>query len=361
MMNMRYVGGWCVCLLSAWVTAENTQQIEDNIKQLEADIVYDMDVQNRVYRDLQQIELKIAKLDQLIRRLKKRIRQNAQRLKQVESKKQSLQRLVRNQQHNIGYALRDAWRIGREGKIKLLLNQQSIKSVGRLSVYYDYFSRASQENIDRYRKQIMVLRQLKIEAARTLRTQQERHRQVHDNYAAMEQSKRAQSELLRALRQETASKQNALSESRRRLREILRSSTPSVRIVNVPSFSTQKGKLNWPTLGHRTHHYNDNRLIRGVTIMADEGAVVRAVHSGTVILADWLKYYGLLLIIDHGDDYFSLYAHNQGLLFDEGAQVQEGEPIAIVGRTGGQNDPRLYLEIRHRHRILDSRTWFAQR
>lgn len=99
----------------------------------------------------------------------------------------------------------------------------------------------------------------------------------------------------------------------------------------------------------------------GWLIAADEGTAVNAVHPGRVVFSDYLRGHGLVLIIDHGDDYLSLYAHNQVLLKEPGDWVKQGERIALVGKSGGLEDSALYFEIRHNGRPQDPRNWLARR
>ena len=96
---------------------------------------------------------------------------------------------------------------------------------------------------------------------------------------------------------------------------------------------------------------------QGLTIPAAEGATVRAIHHGRVVYADWLRGSGLLLIVDHGDGYMSLYAHNQSLLREVGEWVSAGTPVSTVGNSGGQERPALYFEIRHQGKPVDPATW----
>ena len=96
---------------------------------------------------------------------------------------------------------------------------------------------------------------------------------------------------------------------------------------------------------------------QGVNIPAKEGTTVRSIHHGRVVYADWLRGSGLLLIIDHGDGYMSLYAHNQSLLRDVGEWVSAGTPVATVGDSGGQAKAALYFEIRYQGKPTDPARW----
>jgi septal ring factor EnvC (AmiA/AmiB activator) len=121
-------------------------------------------------------------------------------------------------------------------------------------------------------------------------------------------------------------------------------------------FRSLRGTLAWPVDGRAD---DDNN--KGLLIAADAGAPVRAVAHGRVAFADWLKGYGLLVIVDHGDGYMTLYGHNDSLLKAEGAWVQAGDTIANVGRSGGESQPGLYFELRERGRSIAARPWLRRR
>ena len=130
----------------------------------------------------------------------------------------------------------------------------------------------------------------------------------------------------------------------------------------VPPFTNLKGKLKWPVIGKIGAHYGRSRKggklkWQGVLIRAVSGADVHAVSTGKVIFADWFRNLGLLIIIDHGNGYMSLYGHNERLLKKVGDWVLADESIAKVGDTGGQEQPNLYFEIRSSGMPVDPALW----
>ena len=129
------------------------------------------------------------------------------------------------------------------------------------------------------------------------------------------------------------------------------------------AFSAARGKLPWPVDGRLLARFGETRgddtraKWDGVMISASAGSQVHAVHGGRVVFADWLRGAGLLVILDHGNGYLSLYGHNQSLLKDAGQIVKAGEAIATVGTSGGQNTPALYFAIRQQGRPSDPAQW----
>ncbi|WP_250894796.1 murein hydrolase activator EnvC family protein, partial [Aeromonas dhakensis] len=125
------------------------------------------------------------------------------------------------------------------------------------------------------------------------------------------------------------------------------------------------GSLRWPVQGPILIAYGSPRTAelkwKGTLIGASEGTQVKAVAPGQVVYADWLDGFGMLLVIDHGRGYMSLYGHNQSLLRQVGQNVEQGEPVALVGDSGGQDRPGLYFEIRYQGEAINPTKWLAKR
>ena len=131
--------------------------------------------------------------------------------------------------------------------------------------------------------------------------------------------------------------------------------------VDLTGLSKLKRKLTWPVKGRLLRSFGSKKQgylkWKGVLLGAPIGRQVQTIHNGTVLFSDWLKGYGLLTVIDHGNGYMSLYAHNQTLLKSVGDQVETGEPIALVGQSGGQDRAGLYFEIRHQGKAVNPKLW----
>ena len=158
-------------------------------------------------------------------------------------------------------------------------------------------------------------------------------------------------------------------ENRKQLEDLLRAIEEAVVNLETPdnyaSFQSAKGEMPWPIDGKHSNQFGRSRnegkmRWQGITIPAEEGTTVQAIHHGRVVYADWLRGSGLLLIIDHGDGYMSLYAHNESLLREVGEWVTVGSPISTVGNTGGEDQAALYFEIRHNGKPTDPNGWCTQ-
>ncbi len=132
------------------------------------------------------------------------------------------------------------------------------------------------------------------------------------------------------------------------------------------NFAALKGKLNLPVRGEVTNRYGAARQDTGISwkglfIRAAEGSEVKSVAKGSVVFADWLRGFGNLIIIDHGDGYMSLYGNNQALLKNLGDDVKGGDTIASVGNTGGNESAGVYFELRRQSKPFDPMAWSVVR
>ena len=249
--------------------------------------------------------------------------------------------------------------------------QTGFARTGRMFAYYGYFGRARAEQLSaietRVREIEMLDASLETEQERILRLEQAQRGEV----SRLEKARSERGEVLASLTAESMARSASLQRLQREqatleklLRE-LRRTAPKFPTDNRSPFANMRGKLAWPASGRLVARFGQQRAgtvkWEGVLISAPRGTPVRAIHRGRVVYADWLAGLGLLLIIDHGGGYLSLYGHNEQLFRAVGDQVVAGDTIAGVGDTGGRAQPELYFEIRQSARPLDPAPWFKDR
>jgi septal ring factor EnvC (AmiA/AmiB activator) len=268
--------------------------------------------------------------------------------------------------------LRVAYMIGRQEPLKLLLNQQDPLHSGRLFAYYGYFGRARADQIAQIQAHVQRLDDLDqqlqqqqaelatLKAAQQQQTQQlERARNDRQQVLAnLTAAARTREQSLARLKSQRADLEGLLRELNRSLKSV---APPD----NATAFGRSRGLLPWPVAGRLTAQFGDTRASgvkwEGVVIATERDAPVRAVSAGRVVYADWLPGMGLLLILDHGEGYMSLYGHNDRLLKAAGESVGAGEAIAAAGDTGGRAAPELYFEIRRGGKPVNPAPWFKAR
>jgi len=157
---------------------------------------------------------------------------------------------------------------------------------------------------------------------------------------------------------------------RQQLEDLLSSVEEAIADLDLPEATTPikqlKGKLPWPTQGEIVRNFGSRDTSsgsrwKGVLIRAKEGNEVHAIHYGHVVFADWLRGFGLLLIIDHGNGYMSLYGHNQSIYKQTGDWVASNEVVSSVGNSGGRDNTGLYFEIRRNGKPQNPKSWILAR
>lgn len=252
----------------------------------------------------------------------------------------------------------------------MLLNQQDPGVVSRMMVYYEYLNRDRVQSIQRINSSIAELRALQMliqrEQAqlRPLRSLQEQELQ------ALEHSQQERESVLAALEADILSDDQRLSgmeQDERRLETFLQDLERM--LIELPlqsagqvAFADLRGQLPWPASGRLAMRFGSSRKRGGrkwdgVVIDAREGTEVRAVHHGRVVFADWLRGLGLLIILDHGGGFMSLYGHNQSLFKETGEWVAPGEVLGLAGRSGGQANPGVYFGIRKHGKPVNPDQW----
>lgn len=359
-----------------------------------------------VQKQLKTTETEMGELENQVKGLREELQDSEQELKRLDQEKKKLQGARLEQQRLIGIQARAAYQGGRQEYIKLLLNQQNPEKFSRTLTYYDYLAEARmaqltafnetlrqlanvEQDINHHQAQLQAQKsELDSRSAQLAEVRKERQlalAKLNKDYSARDQRLKAreqeQAELGRVLKtiEETLARQAREAEAQRQ-RELAaareKPSAPAATGKRAESgplvssgatyggpFANAKGKLPWPVNGRLVARYGTPRgedartKWDGVLIGATAGSQVRAVHGGRVVFADWLRGSGLLVILDHGNGYLTLYGHNQSLLKDAGDIVKAGDPIATVGTSGGQDTPALYFAIRQQGRASDPAQW----
>lgn len=318
---------------------------------------------------LRQTERRIGHLAKGLRRVHAQLAVKGRKLAHLRTKETKLQARLAEQRKLLAKQIRAAYAIGRQEYIKMLLNQQSPAALGRVVTYYDYFNRARTKRIHAALdtlEQLDTVKHAIIDARRKLRALQGRQRHDKRDLEATYHQRAAAVAHLDAQIHTKAQQLARMKHNEQALQTLLNALRDVLADIpakpgNRKPFRDLKGQLAWPVRGHVERLFGRRQLGQlrwnGVIIRAPEGRKVRAISHGRVAFADWLRGYGLLIIIDHGNGYMSLYGHNQSLYKETGDWVEPGDVIATVGDSGGQSKAGLYFEIRHDGRPVNPTRW----
>lgn len=320
---------------------------------------------------LRDLDLQIQEANRALRTLEARRLAHEGELAQLELRRADYLASLEQRMDRLAGQLRGAYRSGRQSRMKLVLNQDDPLLLGRMLAYYDYFNRAQARHISLLREALTTLEVMQqsideeLERIASLALEQ---RELLDRLDGQRQRRQV---LLADLAGQIGSEESRLQElerNRRDLEALIERLTDV--LADIPAdlgsrlgVEAQKGRLPMPVQGSVKHAYGQARSEglswQGWLIGAEAGTEVSAVAYGRVAFADWLRGYGLLIIIDHGQGFMSLYGHNESLLHEVGAWVEPGEAIGVVGANTG-SDQGLYFELRKGGKAIDPAAWLAR-
>lgn len=382
----------------------------DQLKSIQADIAAR---QRAIKQQQQQRASLLAQLkaqEEAIAAAARKLRETQDSLnqlnKQIDEMNAALAKLERqraSQERNLAAQLDAAFRQGPHTGIQMVLSGEEGQRNQRMQVYFSYFNQARQETIAELKKtreemavqksmleekqsqqQTLVYEQ-KAQQAKLEQARNERKKTLSGLESSIQQGQQQLSELRanesrlrgRIAQAEAAAKARADREARDaqavrdRQQEASRKGTTYKPTESERSLMSRTGGLGSPrgqafrpVRGPLLHRYGEQLQgelrWKGMVIAASEGTEVRAIADGRVILADWLQGYGLVVVVEHGKGDMSLYGYNQSALVSVGTQVRAGQPIALVGSSGGQGRPSLYFEIRRQGQAVNPQPWLGR-
>jgi septal ring factor EnvC (AmiA/AmiB activator) len=349
------------------------RKVNSRIEKVRKEVNADIEKRDRLSVELRDSELGVQEARRRLEDVRAARIATEARIRNLEREQTGLEQEIGAERDALAGELRAAYVNGREEELKLLLNQEDPASLGRTLRYYGYFGRARAERIGSIERKLGQLAELKetIEAEqerlRELETRQER--EVGALRAAQEKRTRAVQAIDSQIRTKGGELQRLEAQARslEQLIAKLRKALADVPVAKQAPFEPLRGKLPWPVQqGRVLARFGQPRAggslrWQGMLIGTERGARVRAPFGGRVVYADWLPGMGLMIVLDHGGGYMSLYGHNEQLFRKVGEPVASGDVIGAVGDTGGHNQPALYFEVRRGRQPVNPENWLQRR
>lgn len=346
------------------------EALRDRINAVQSRMDRDVDRRSAVQGELRQSEKDIARAASSLRDLDGKVADAQKRLADLQHEQALKQAALDQQKTALAGQIRAAYAEGRDSELQLLLNAEDPASVERLLTYYDYLNQARATRIQAVHKQLQALAALNAEVKSQLADVSRLRDQRAEALKKLQTGRDARRKLLVQINADIHNR-NAELEHLRHDEQAIQGLLTSLRqaMSDIPpdlektrEFARLRGYLNWPVPGRLAHRFGEPLVGRrlpaqGDLIAAPMGTPVHVISWGRVVYADWLPRFGLLVIVDHGGGYMSIYAHNQSLYAQVGDWVRPGQVIATLGDSGGQEHPALYFEIRHKSTPLDPRKW----
>ncbi len=365
--------GWA--MLVAWGQTEEgwaLQGVLRELQELEGRVAKQQEDREEGYRRLRSVELEISDASRRLSELRAQKITPAARRESLSREARAAKDRLDRERDQLAEQVLVTYLLGRQERLKLLFSQESPSRLGRMLVYHDYLNTARSMRVNVVTRNIDTLAQLLSEADETALALLELEQAQGEALKRLEDA-REEREFMLARMDEAIRRSSGqidwLEGEAQRLSELVAKIQDRLEVFSESegsSFSSTKGSLNWPVAGPLLRDYGQPRAggdlkWNGVLLQAPLGVPVSAVYYGRVVYADWLPGLGLLIIVDHGGDYMSLYGHNETILTELGARVSSGETIALTGQSGGQAQPALYFEIRHSGEPVNPHSWIEAR
>ncbi|AGO57568.1 Murein hydrolase activator EnvC [Serratia plymuthica] len=405
-----FCAGVLLLPLAGQAAEDNKSQLKDiqqSIAEKEKAVKQQQQQRSSLQDQLKQQEKTIAQASRLLRDTQGTLSQLGKDISGLNASIAKLQKQQSTQQEILAKQLDAAFRQGQHSAVQLILSGEESQRSERILAYFSYLNEARQQTIEELKQTRVELakqkttlvakqgqqksllgeqqtQQQKLEQARGARKQtltaleaslekdQQRLVELRQNETRM-RDKIARAEREARARAEREAREAAKVREQMRAKEQQAKKTgtsykPSEAdrslIARTGGLGRPSGQAMWPVRGRTLHSFGEQLQgelrWKGMVISAAEGSEVKAIADGRVLLADWLQGYGLVVVVEHGKGDMSLYGYNQSALVNVGAQVRAGQPIALVGTSGGQGTPSLYFEIRRQGQAVNPLPWLGR-
>ncbi len=369
-----------VSITSAVFAQDNTQtpkevkkallQVQTKLQKLEKDVYNSKREEKALVQQLANLDKEIGNSAEDLSVLQSTLTNHTASLKGLQQQETQLQHSTHAHQAALSQLLSATFAHYRKEKMQLLFEQQEWSSISRQNQYYQYFYNARAHHINDLQNNLLKVKNLQAKIENEKKEIQQLSKKLIVDQSALVQTKEKRQAVLDSLSKKLATAQDSLAQLQQQEQHLSQlfktlqqklSSTPTY-IEPALDFVKAKSKLNLPiqvkgaTLSKLPHL--DKSSAKKSYISAENGTPVSAIFGGRVVFAEWLRGLGLLIIVDHGNGYMSLYGNNQKLYKGLGEWVNQGDMIATVGQSGGHAEPGLYFEIRKDGEALDPSPWF---
>ena len=390
MISVRRISIALLCCLPLFGVAQASQQDKlDDLRKRISSVKAEIDKTSESKADaadaLKASEVAISNINRKLAKLKKQKQQVDRKLNDLTTQESELNGKISLQRSQLKKLLLHQYTNGEQEYLKLLLSNQNPNQLARELQYFTYIARKRADFLTTIREDLASLSKIR-ESVHEKRAEIEvlQSKQTK-NKSNLNKKRRARKQVLKKISRKLNSQRSEIKKLKRdenRLAKLVRKITDAISPTkgkslyqnnNAPDnrwdgkpFKRLKGKLTLPVKGVVTNRFNAARpdstvAWKGLFLRTSSGSAVKAIASGQVVFADWLRGFGNLLIIDHGSNYMSLYGYNETLYKQVGDILKGGDTVASVGNSGGNKEFGLYFELRHKSKPFDPMKWMAKK
>ena len=356
----------------AKIKERELEEVRERISDLKQSMDDSAEDRDRLTTELQAAEVSISEKRLRLKDIERQRAYSTRRLGELDANIADREADLAKESEDLSAQIRAAYMSGSQEKIKLLLNQRDPATLGRMMTYYTYLNDYRAGNIETVSAKIRELAGLRSQVAAEEARLADLARTQRSELTALAGAQQDRQDLLVALRDKIATEGreiDRLAAQEKDLARLIAELTTILSDYPISSeepFSEFRGRLTWPVAGTLLRDFGQPRVggqlkWNGVVLAAPRGEEVRSVYHGRVAFADWLAGMGLLVIVDHGEGYMTLYGYNETILKNAGDWVAPGDVLATVGDSGGQAQSGLYFEIRQGTRPMNPRRWVTRK
>lgn len=369
-------------------------KIKEKINTLKKELTSAQQAQKDASDALKASEVAISNTNRKLYDIQKLQKQNEQKLSKLNVDTNLIHQQLSEQQKRLSEQFYNQYTQGQKSYLQLILEHKHPSQMARDLEYFSYISKARVDLIKKMQRNLESLHQLNQETSGTLQEVSKLKQAQEAERLALELQKTEKSNVVKTLssqissqnqeikklardeinltklveklakaarhkekeRKQQASQQNEMPkrQSSKQDQAVFNNNSEPTQAFSAAAFASLKGKLSLPVKGQVINRLKD---LKGILIKSEEGTPVKSIASGKVVYADWMRGYGNIIIISHGNGYMSLYGYNQSLLKSENSTVNVGDVIATVGNTGGNSASGLYFALRQNGITLDPLSW----
>ncbi len=346
--------------------------LQDDINNLQSWLKQSQKKASNLSQQLATSERKISQLSKQINTHQSSLSKLRKKSQDLQEQASQIQDSLFEQEAKLAEHIRQQYQLQQRQQSGLLFSLTDAADASRMMVYFRYLHQAQAEQLASYRNSLEALSQIQQQQADNELAHQQELQQLQKQETQLVESRKQQKSAASKLAKQRQSKERKLSDSnaaKEQIQNLLEQLEIALKKAQLKSqgqpFVKHKGKLAWPLRGKVLNRFGQQQdkyplSENGWLIQADTGSPVQSIHEGQVVFSNWLKGYGLLIIIDHGEGYLTLYGQNQSLYKEVGDMVVAGELIANSGKTGGQQFEALYFSIRKAGQPQNPRHWLSR-
>jgi len=352
------------------LTEKQIKQLNSRIANLQKNMRSQEGESRDLSKDLRESEVQIGRLARQIQALDKQLSGLGSHAQSLEKKRDALRVELKKRSDLIAKQIAQQYKMGNQARLQLLLTQRDPETLDRAIKYFDFVNEELRQDLISFQTKLADLSGTELELTDTEQKMVFKREALRKEVTALRASQAKRKQTLAQLKTALSTDKKKLKQlqlDQKRLRAVLAEIEESLNFATLVKderpFKQLKGKLPWPLKGRVKQKYGtvrDNIRYDGIWIQARATQPVKAVHHGRVVFSDWLRGYGLVLIIDHGSGYMSLYGYNQSLLLEVGDWVGAGDTIATAGDSGGRSSTGLYFAVRYKGKPSNPKHWLKR-